>query len=216
MVSAGRPEDQDMPRKTKEEAQETRQRILDAAERVFQMQGVSRTSLAHIADAAGVTRGAIYWHFRNKADLYDAMVRRVLDSEEARCHAGMAESVDPLSFIRDLAVEFLQRLACDPRYQRVLEIAWHKCEYVEEMAVIRDSHLECGRRFIALMETALRRAQQQGRLPVAVDPYQAAVGVIALIDGLALNWTMDPRLFPLAEYAPGLVDAYLAGLCVMA
>ena len=42
-----------MPRKTKEEAQETRQRILDAAERVFQMQGVSRTSLAHIADAAG-------------------------------------------------------------------------------------------------------------------------------------------------------------------
>ena len=69
VVSAGRPEDQDMPRKTKEEAQETRQRILDAAERVFQMQGVSRTSLAHIADAAGVTRGAIYWHFRNKADL---------------------------------------------------------------------------------------------------------------------------------------------------
>ena len=51
---------------------------------------------------------------------------------------------------------------------------------------------------------------------MAVDPYQAAVGVIALIDGLALNWTMDPRLFPLADYAPGLVDAYLAGLCVMA
>ncbi|MDV7394715.1 TetR family transcriptional regulator, partial [Arthrospira platensis SPKY1] len=64
-----------MVRKTKEEAWETRQRILDAAEQVFQRQGVSRTSLSHIAAEAGVTRGAIYWHFKNKVDLYDAMIR---------------------------------------------------------------------------------------------------------------------------------------------
>ena len=67
-----------MARKTKEEARETRNRILDAAEQVFQRQGVSRTSLADIAGEARVTRGAIYWHFKNKADLYDAMIKRVL------------------------------------------------------------------------------------------------------------------------------------------
>ncbi len=66
-----------MVRKTKEEAQETRNAILDAAEVVFQEHGVSRTSLAEIAKAAGVTRGAIYWHFENKADLFDAMIQRV-------------------------------------------------------------------------------------------------------------------------------------------
>ncbi len=199
-------------RKTKEEAQETRNRILDAAEQVFQRQGVSRTSLADIADEARVTRGAIYWHFKNKADLYDAMIKRVLDPEEARCNAGMVTVSDPLGFIRGLAVDFLQRVPRDSRYQRVFEIVWHKCEYVGEMAVIRDSHLECGRRFIALLEEAMSHAREIGQLPGGVCPREAAVGIIALLDGLIVNWTLEPALFPLAEYAPGVVDTYLAGL----
>jgi TetR/AcrR family transcriptional regulator, acrAB operon repressor len=201
-----------MVRKTKEEAEETRQRILDAAEQVFQRQGVSRTSLSHIAAEAGVTRGAIYWHFKNKVDLYDAMIRRVLDPEESLFGNGSLTVDDPLRAIRSLAVDFLQRVALDARYQRVFEIAWHKCEYVDEMAAIRDCHLECGRRFIALLETAMRRAQDLGQLPDRVSPRQAAVGVMALLDGLVVNWTLEPTLFPLADYAPGVVDTYLAGL----
>ncbi len=49
-----------MARRTKEEAAATRDSILDAAEQLFVEQGVSRTTLQHIASAAGVTRGAIY------------------------------------------------------------------------------------------------------------------------------------------------------------
>ncbi len=53
--------------KTQQEAQETRQHILDAALRLFSQQGVSSTSLGEIAKAAGVTRGAIYWDFKDKS-----------------------------------------------------------------------------------------------------------------------------------------------------
>ena len=49
-----------MARKTKLEALETRERLLDAGEVVFRQRGVTRTSLAEIAAAAGVTRGAVY------------------------------------------------------------------------------------------------------------------------------------------------------------
>ena len=80
-------------------------------------------------------------------------------------------------------------------------------------AVIRDGHLECGRRFIALLEDAMQRAREVEQLPRGACPRQAAVGLIALLDGLVVNWTLEPALFPLAEYAPGLVDAYLLGLC---
>ena len=66
-----------MARRTKEEAQETRGRILDAAESVFHEKGVAHSSLAEIAQVAGVTRGAIYWHFKDKADLFEAMMDRV-------------------------------------------------------------------------------------------------------------------------------------------
>lgn len=202
-----------MVRKTKEEAQETRNAILDAAERVFQEHGVSHTSLAEIAAAAGVTRGAIYWHFKNKADLFDAMIQRVFDPMEAKLAELQAhDSENPLGALRDLAVYFLERVAAEPQYLRVLEISWHKCEYVGEMATIRDNHLECGNRYLSLNEDAIALARERGFLPPRVDPRQAAVGLMAVIDGLVVNWTLDHTLFPLAEYGTTAIDTYFAGM----
>ena len=202
-----------MVRKTKEEAQETRNAILDAAELVFQEHGVSRTSLAEIAAAAGVTRGAIYWHFSNKADLFDAMVQRVFGQLEAKL-AELQETPDenPVDLLRKLAFHFLERVVNDPSYFRMVEISWHKCEYVGEMAAIRDSHLECGNRYLSLSEEAFRLARERGLLPWAIDPRFAAVGLMSVIDGLVLNWTLDKALFPLGSYGPALIDTYLAGL----
>lgn len=202
-----------MVRKTKEEALETRHAILDAAELVFQEKGVSHTSLAEIAAAAGVTRGAIYWHFRNKADLFDAMIQRVFDPLEAKLVEMQAHaSENPVDMLRAIAVYFIERVACEPRYLRVLEISWHKCEYVGEMATIRDNHLECGNRYLALNEAGFRLARERGFLPASVDPRMAAVGLMAVADGLIVNWTLDCGLFPLAEFGPKVIDAYLAGL----
>jgi TetR/AcrR family acrAB operon transcriptional repressor len=70
-------------RRTKEEALATRNRLLDAAELLFQAQGVSQTTLQQIAQQAGATRGAIYWHFKDKADLFNAMMERVILPLEA-------------------------------------------------------------------------------------------------------------------------------------
>jgi len=200
-------------RKTKEEALETRQRILDAAEHVFQERGVSHTSLAEIASAAGVTRGAIYWHFENKAALFDAMVQRVFDPLEAK----LAELHDhpgenPIDALRAIALYFIDRVAHDPAYTRVLEISWHKCEYVGEMATIRDNHLECGNRYLDVLTEGFRLARERGFFPVSTEPRQAAVGLMAVVDGLIVNWTLDNQLFPLARFGPAIVDCYLAGI----
>lgn len=202
-----------MVRKTKEEALETRNAILDAAEQVFQEKGVSRTSLADIALAAGVTRGAIYWHFKDKADLFDAMIQRVFEPVEARLQEIENGLVDnPVDELRALSLFFLGRVVADPHYFRLIEISWHKCEYVGEMAGIRDDHLECGNRYVALGENCFRRAREHGQLPASVDPRSAAVGLSAIVDGLVVNWTLNRDLFPLADYAPGIIDAYLRGL----
>lgn len=202
-----------MARKTKEEALETRHRILDAAEVVFQRTGVSRATLADIATEASVTRGAIYWHFENKVELYDAMIQRIVEPLEQKLEELQSHQNDnPLLFVRSLAMFLLNSLANDPRYYRVLEIAWHKCEYVGDMAKIRDQHLECGNRFLGIKEAALRRAMERGDLPQHIDPRQAAVGLIAIIDGLIANWTLDRQRFPLSSMAEGIIDTYITGL----
>src|SRR4029077_18964463 len=109
---------QDMARRTKEEALETRSRILDAAERVFYDKGVANASLEEIAAAAEVTRGAIYWHFKDKAELFDAMMQRVVLPVEAMLEgADCCEQANPLDLLRAATVDVLLRCARDPRTQ---------------------------------------------------------------------------------------------------
>ena len=60
-------------RKTKQEAQKTRQHLLNAALEIFWRMGVTRATLQEIAQQAGVTRGALYWHFSNKEALFESL-----------------------------------------------------------------------------------------------------------------------------------------------
>jgi TetR/AcrR family acrAB operon transcriptional repressor len=203
-----------MARRTKEEAQETRNRILDFAEHVFSEKGVSRTSLDDLARAAGVTRGAIYWHFRNKAELFDAMMARItLPMEEVRQRAGEGRD-DPLVYVRSCALNVLMRTATDPQVQRVFDIVCHKCEYVDEMAELKARHLECRAECLSEIERAFAQAITAGQLPQTVDARRAAVVLHALIDGLIANWVLDPSYYPLAAEAEIIVDGYLAGLAL--
>ncbi len=202
-----------MVRRTKEDAQETRNRILDTAVEVLNRQGVAQTSLNDIAREAGVTRGAIYWHFANKVAMFDAMIERLLcpllfnsADRDARLEA------DPLGFIRSAADEFIGKMLSDTSFRRVFEIFWHKCEYIGEMAALRDSHLEEGENHIDLIQRAFALAQEQGQMDRRLTPHQATIGFIGLVDGLLFNWTRKPGMFPLASYAPGILDAWFAGL----
>lgn len=202
-----------MARRTKEEAQATRNRILDTAEQVFFDNGVARTSLADIANTAGVTRGAIYWHFKNKTDLFDAMMQRVsLPMEEAMARAEGKDRDDPLHYLRTSALNVLERVTHDAQCQRVFEICCHKVEYVDEMDQLRERHIACRSEFIAILERGFRRAAKLGVLAPRINPRFAAVGLHALVDGLISNWVLDPRYFPLAKAAQPLIDAYIDGL----
>ena len=204
-----------MVRRTKEDAQETRNRILDTAVDVFSRQGVAQTSLNAIAKEAGVTRGAIYWHFANKVSMFDAMIERLVcplminaEDRDARLEA------DPLGFLRASTDEFIGKMLNDASFRSVFEIFWHKCEYIGEMATLRDSHLEEGENHIDIILRAFALAQEKGQINRSLTPHQATIGLIALLDGLLFNWTKKPEMFPLASYAPGILDAWFKGLGV--
>lgn len=202
-----------MVRRTKEEAGETRARILDAAESVFYEKGVANAGLEDIARAAKVTRGAIYWHFRDKAELFDAMMQRVvLPAEEMLECAGAGGDADPLELLRKATVQVLVRTAEDARMQRVFEIAYHKCEYVGDAVGVRARHVASQAECLKTIESGFRACVKGGQLPAAVDPKAAAVGAMSLVSGLIANWVLDTRSFALARYAEPLVNAYFRGL----
>lgn len=204
-----------MVRRTKEEARATRERLLDTAERVFQQRGVSRTSLGEIAAAAGVSRGAIYWHFQDKADLFNAMMTRISlpMEEQARCMASdPAPAGAPLEQVRHSLREVLRRIVDDPRVQRVFEIATHKVEYVDELRGVRERHLSVRDGCLRQVSDGLEQAMAAGLLARGVPARELAIGMYALVDGLIHNWMLDPGSFDLVAVGEQALDAYLRGL----
>ena len=204
----------EMARRTKEEAQATRSALLDAAEHVFHAQGVSRSSLAEIAQAAGTTRGAIYWHFKDKADLFNAMMERVilpLEASVLMVGEGV-EHPDALQELRRGLCSALRLVATDSRAQRVFEIASHQIEYVGELAAVRQRRIEGRDACMAKMEAMLRLAAQNTGVRLALPAADAAFGLSALIDGVIRNWLIAPAGFDLEACGMRVVDAYLAGI----
>jgi TetR/AcrR family transcriptional regulator, acrAB operon repressor len=202
-----------MVRRTKEEALETRSRILDAAERVFYDSGVANASLEDIASAAEVTRGAIYWHFRDKAELFDAMMQRVvLPVEDMLERTGCCAEANPLELLRRATIDVLMRTTRDARMQRVFDIAYHKCEYVGDAAGVRERHIASQRECLRTIEAGFSACVAAGQLPKSVDPQRAAIGALSLVSGLIANWVLAPRSFSLERHAEALVDTYFRGL----
>lgn len=201
-----------MPRRTKEEALATRNALLDAAEALFERAGVSGTSLHDIAQAAGVTRGAVYWHFKDKADLFNAMMERAtLPFEAPFAAAEHDDEGDALERLRALTGAILRQVATDAHAQRVFTIATQMVEYVSELGAVRERHLQSRERGRKAFEALLRRAAAQGRLAEGVSPRHGAVALHALVNGLIYNWMLDRSGFDLQRVGRAAVDSLLAG-----
>lgn len=202
-----------MVRRTKEEAAATRELLLDTAEQVFLRQGVARASLNDIATAAGVTRGAIYWHFNDKADLFNAMMERTtLPCEEVFDTLQCSGESDALDVLRRVALQPLHSVRDDERTRRVFCIAIHYTEYSDELQPVRQRHIEAITGYIDKMEELMLQARTQGRLRDGIDPRTAALGLFALIDGLLTHATLVADALPVLDAGTGAIDIYLDGL----
>lgn len=209
-----------MVRRTKEDALATRHKLLDAAEHLFQAQGVSRTSLQDIARRAGATRGAVYWHFKDKADLFNAMMERVTlplektfqDQLGQEGQEGQAGHTDPLVRIRNGVGEALLRIASDPQTRRVFEVATHKVEYVGELQAVRLRHLKSRSDFLEQVERGFQAAARHHALELPVSTAAAAQGLHAIIDGLIQSWLLESADFDLVSLGGDVVEVYLRGL----
>jgi TetR/AcrR family acrAB operon transcriptional repressor len=152
-------------RRTKEEAEGTRTRIVDAAERVFRDKGVAHASLEDVAAAARVTRGAIYWHFKDKAELFEAMMRRVeLPAQALMERAGAPGAANPLEILRASACEVLLRAARDAQ---VRASSRSPSTSASTWAMPRHPHrqLENQSECLATIEQGIRDCMRQGLLP---------------------------------------------------
>lgn len=201
-----------MARKTKAEALKTRRSLIEAAIEQFAARGVANTTLSDIADAARLTRGAVYWHFTSKTEIFNAIWQEQRPLREIiRDRLLLAEEDDPLLILREQFVTALQYIARDPRQRTLLQILYHKCEF--EKGMISEYEIREG---IGFNYENVRRILQKcialGRVSSRINIDTTLIVFHGFFCGLIKNWLMSPERLDLYQQAPELVDNILATL----
>lgn len=198
-------------RRTKEDAEKTRLAILAAAERLFLQHGVSHTSLEQIARAGGVTRGAVYWHFENKAHLFNEMLGQIrLPPERLAQRLSGSAGANPLRELRDLCIEAMANLAGNPQKRNIMTILLRRCEFTEELRYAEELSTAYIDQFIDLCQALFERERE--RLRPGLGPRLAARTLHATLVGMLSDVLRDPDLFDPLTDAPVMIDTLFCGL----
>lgn len=190
---------------------ETRESILNAAERVFFERGVSRSTLEEVARAAGVTRGAVYWHFQNKSDLFNAVVARVRMPMESAFYR-VLETTDTLEDLERLCATALAELHRDERLQRVYTVLLLKCEYTEDMGSLIERERAAEEDVTGSLTRFFSRLQKAGRIITAREPRVLALALYAYMLGLYTDYLRSPAPYRMPDDAETLTRYFFAPL----
>ena len=194
-----------MARRTKQDAEETREHILDAAEQCFRDSGIYRTTLQMIAIKAGCTRGAIYWHFREKNDLFKQVIERtpLLLFTEVEDLVMRAESVIALRHCLLREIEYVKR---NKHLQNVIEMTVFRCEYPDE---VNDHDILVGNKMdklFVMIDSVLSEAQKNGRIHTDISTTILSSMIFYVFMGALRSIVMMPNDTLLYRYSQSALD----------
>jgi len=198
-----------MARKTREDTEQTRLNILNAALELFHEKGYARTTLEQIARKAGMTRGAIYWHFKDKADLFLGLKGEIELSSRMRLEDRLLWPVESLKDMSDGVSGFFRNMESDERFRCYFEIVLHRAEFTEELQPVLEQYREKLRRLQQKDEEDLGRLKQLGKVRADIDCAHAALGFRCLFMGIIHTWALDGELFSLTGQGTAMVGEYL-------
>jgi len=184
-----------MARKTKEDAERTYHALLDAATKLFIQRGVAKTTLNDIATAAGMTRGAVYWHFDNK----DAVILALWERNAGAQHRAFREeltqldSIDPAGYLRSALFGMIQKVVEEPKIGQAIRITMHNVEFTEEKTELQRFLQKKREDFHVAMENAFTIIREQGQLKSELPSNLLAHALISYLFGLLHNH-LEPGL----------------------
>lgn len=177
-------EPRDRPERLSEIGRESRERILDAAERLFTEHGVENTTFAAIQREAGISRGSIPWHFENKAGLLQAIVDRAL----------LMSTVEPAT---DVSLdEFLARATTAMHSPQAAFLSALLSEATRPTSPQHDRYVEWHDATRRLIADAITADDAAGP-PDGTDAATVATVVFGAIIGVHLQWRLAPDLVDL-------------------
>ena len=173
-----------LSRKTKEDSMKTRSQLLEAALEVFSKKSFSDVTLSEIAGQVGMTKGALYWHFKNKNDLLLQLIEEIcLDSEKE-----FAEKFNEPEKLPDLRDYYKKKLVLPDKNNRFLKIHTLMLRRFEWPEDVRSKVFSLLKEQIirekAMINNILQRSQKEGIIRSDIDAEGVAVAITSVFYGL--------------------------------
>jgi len=199
-------------RRTKEEAAITRQQLLKKALSVFSAKGYASATLQDIAKEAEVTRGAIYWHFGSKAELYNTLIREYAGRGNVIMQQAVAEGGTLLDVLRRVFVRQLEVMEEDADMRALMELHLFKTGLIPELEEGRQQQIEAGAGLVEMLAGIMGQGIEAGLLRSDMDAHSMARAYLALQNGLIQLWLTTPNKFSLKDDAEAFADMLMAGI----
>ena len=199
-------------KRTKHEAALTRAGILDAASTVFRSQGYASTTLEDIARHAGVTRGAVYWHFENKYDILFTLIRDYTPNFVRRSREILCSERDPVSRVQELLSFLIKDIDSNKDIREMEEISImmkeNPAEYNRLHSLLEEKNLLIYELFLS----AIREGMTGRQMRQDLDPESTALALTFLIKGLWTRWLERPGSFSPQVVADPIINILMAGI----
>jgi TetR/AcrR family transcriptional regulator, acrAB operon repressor len=198
-------------RRTKADAEQTRMQLMKMAVKVFKDKGYVRTRLDDIAKAAGVTRGAIYHHFGNKAKLFKAIHDENHDMVDRIINDVMSESLEPITGIKKVLATLLIRVEKDEFFREFQEIM-EKTKLVDELIPLQKEIEAKDSESIKMLSDAIQKGKEDGLVRDDVDPQLFTFTLMGSFIGILRFWRETNETISLEQNANIIAEYLFSGI----
>jgi AcrR family transcriptional regulator len=186
-------------------SRDARDGLKETAINCFARFGYQGTSIDRIAREAGVTKGAIYYHYKDKDDLLAAAVAdRVAEFEDRVQRA--VEGCDPEESLRRVVAVAVAHAASDDRPRFAIKLM---VEAIDTHEILRDAMRRMMQRYRGFVRNIIRKGQESGEFRSDADPEKLAAALTSACIGAETQYYLDPERFNLEE----TLEIYINQLC---
>lgn len=203
-----------MARKTKEEAEKTFHLLLETASRLFTTQGVASTTLNHIAEEAGLTRGAVYWHFKGKDDIIRALweTYSMPKIEPLKAKIFELEEGAALERFKQIIFELIDLIKSDHQVGQAFQIVMNNVESTENKSALQNFLNEEKAQFKNSLLHGFNAISKSHQLRGNLSSDTCAVGFLCFLHGMLGQHFCPQDKVDLGVHGRIFIEIYLNGI----
>ncbi len=195
-------------KRTKQDAEITKDYIIKTALKTFSRKGYSGTTLVDIAKEANLTRGAIYWHFKDKAELYTEIINNYIMLEKRLIEQRFHSNDTAFNKLEGIIGDFFSELINDEDFRAIEQISRFKIEHNDEIIESKKIWMNFIDYATNVVIELLEQGKKTGEFSKNIPSEITAIALFSYIMGIEITWLENTDRFSLKDFQKELINIF--------